>query len=206
MRNGLVLVGLVSTALLLALFAFSQFYLMARVDARSYLFGMLYMLTLCAITTLVPRIYRYFLVRGWTASLADWRERSLLQFDNDWGDIDSYGWDVEFLRAHVNRSKTKGTLSICVAVLGFHVHVGVLVDKEERDRHIQAMAALREQQLAQMPPMIRDFARQMMDDVPLDTKAEFKAGVIPIPTPVPGPGMVDDDDDDDEGNGGNGVH
>lgn len=169
-------------------------------DALSYLGGMLYMLSLLAVSFLLPRIFRFFLVRGWVADWSDWRHRFALGANNDWTRIDARGWDIDLIRVQARRDKTKGTFETCVSFLGLHLHLGILVDKTEQEQFQKMVQAKREEMIARMPPHMREAMSTMMADLPLD--AELKeTGIIAVPR-----SLSDDDDDDPPKGGSGGVH
>lgn len=170
-------------------------------DDMSYLGGVLYTLAVVAVSLCVPRIFRFFLVRGWVADWSDWRHRFAFGASNDWTRIDVRGWDIDGIRLQCRRDKTKGTFEGCASLLGLHLHLAILVDKTEQEQYQKLVQAKREEMIARMPPHMREAMSTMMADLPPD--AELKeTGIIAVPRPFP-----DDDDDDDPPQGGSGgVH
>jgi hypothetical protein len=157
-------------------------------DAMAYLGGGLHAFLIVAVALVAPRTYFYFRGHGWTADVREWASRVHGQVRTDWP-AGPRGWDIDLLRVQCYRNHASGTLCLCLALLGVHVFLGLLIDADEAAAFVAAQQALRDEHLERLPPEIRQSVRAMMKDVPLDATLEISA--------VPFRPVSKGDDDDD---------
>jgi hypothetical protein len=157
-------------------------------ETRSYLIGSLHMLALLVIALITPRLFFYFL-KSESAELT-LGSRVRLRVNSDWK-TDQRGWDVDWLRVQTVRNHEQGTLIGCVALLGFHFHVALLVDPIERDTFMAHKHAELEAHIASMPMEVQMQMREMLKNMPLGSVVSV--GAIRVPHDD-----IEDDEDDDQ--------
>jgi hypothetical protein len=201
---GLLLFVVAQIALYGLLWAVSKYFV---TDVRSYLAGAAHLFGIALVAFGLPRLYFYFRQRGWTADVRMWASRVRAEVRTDWADLKS-GWDIDLLRVQSIRRHERGTFSLCFALVGFHLHIGVLVDPLEMEAYRAGLEQAREAYIQSLPSEVQDGVRDIMQNIPLEAKIEI--GPVPLTRP-------DRDDDDDEevqvnvskrggGSRGGGVH
>lgn len=155
---------------------------------QAYLAGAAHIVGIGVVAFGLPRVYFYCTQRGWTADLGTWSRRIHLEVRTDWTDL-ANGWDIDLIRVQAIRRHERGTFSICLALVGFHLHAGVLVDPMELQAYQTGLEQAREAYIQSLPSEVQDGVRDLMKNVPLEAKIEI--GPVPLTRP-------DRDDDDDE--------
>lgn len=162
-------------------------------DNPSYRGGVFHMAGIVVIGLLLPQLYFALRRRRWTADPRLWWNRVAARVTSDWEDHRA-GWDVDLIRVAVVRRRDHGTLTLVVALIGWHLHVQVLLDPAEAAAFQEGQRRAREAYIRAMPSVVQAAMRDMLKDVPLE--AQIEVGAVPV--------LRRDGEDDDNGENGGG--
>jgi len=152
---------------------------------RSFGVGVVVGLVAALLITIIRR-------HGWDAHPRRWWGRVKIEVMSDWL-FDGSGWDIDLLRLQVFRNHQRGTLQVCTAFVGIHLHVAALVNASEPKAYMEERLKQRADYLDGLPPQVRAQVKEMMQGLPLDANI----AVAPLVT-RPDIGIDDDDADDDD--------